>query len=105
TLGRRFSDVYRASLGVNVQKIAADAQLPAGFVFPTGAVINPLTGTGTNTLTGVDPNSPSAAVGVLAPSLAQIDSTRPYNLRSFVLGIGADTRDDIFNPRRGVNLT
>jgi len=106
TLGRRFSDVYRASVGANIQKIAANAQLPAGFIFPTGSVVNPLTGATTNSLTGfTDPNSPSAAVGVTAPSLAQIDSTRPYSLRSFVIGIGADTRDDIFNPRRGVNVT
>jgi outer membrane protein assembly factor BamA len=106
TLGRRFTDVYRMSVGANIQKIAAAAQLPSGYIFPTGALINPLTGTTTNSLTGlIDPNSPSAAVGVTAPSLAQIDSTRPYNLRSFVVGLGADTRDDIFNPRRGVNFT
>ncbi len=105
TLGRRFSDALRMSLGANVQKIAADAQLPSGYIFPTGSLLNPLTGTTTNQLTGlIDPNSPSAAVGVTAPSLAQIDSTRPYNLRSVVLGLGVDTRDDIFNPRRGVNF-
>ena len=106
TLGRRFTDVYRMSLGTNIQKIAADAQLPSGYVFPAGEQVNPLTGQTGNTLTGlVDPNSPSAAVGVTAPSLAQIDSTRPYNLRSVVIGFGADTRDDIFNPRRGLNFT
>ena len=106
TLGRRFTDVYRMSLGANIQKIAADAQLPSGYIFPTGEQINPLTGETGNTLTGlVDPNSPSAAVGVTAPSLAEIDSTRPYNLRSLVVGFGADTRDDIFNPRRGLNFT
>jgi outer membrane protein assembly factor BamA len=106
TLGRRFSDIYRMSLGANIEKIAADAQLPTGYIFPIGEQINPLTGTTQNQLTGlVDPNSPSAAVGVTAPSLAQIDSTRPYNLRSLVIGFGADTRDDIFNPRRGLNFT
>ena len=106
TLGRRFTDVYRMSLGANIQKIAANAQLPSGYVFPAGQQVNPLTGQTGNTLTGlVDPNSPSAAVGVTAPSLAQIDSTRPYNLRSVVIGFGADTRDDIFNPRRGLNFT
>ncbi len=105
TLGRRFNDVYRMSLGTTIQKIAADAQLPSGYVFPTGTQVNPLTGEASNSLTGLDPNSPSAAVGVTAPSLAQIDSTRPYSLRSIVVGLGADTRDDIFNPRRGFNLT
>jgi len=94
------------SLGTTIQKIAADAELPSGYTFPVGAQINPLTGETSNTLTGqFDPNSPSAAVGVTAPSLAEIDSTRPYNLRSFTLGFGADTRDDIFNPRRGLNFS
>jgi len=105
SLGRRFTDVYRMSLGTTIQEIAADAQLPSGYTFPLGAQVNPLTGQTTNTLTGIDPNSPSAAVGVTAPSLAQIDSTHPYALHSVTLGFGADTRDDIFNPRRGVNVS
>ena len=52
-----------------------------------------------------DPNSPSSAVGITAPSLADISSTRPYNVRSLLAGFRADSRDDIFNPRRGINFS
>ena len=106
SIGRRLSDVYRVSVGTNIQQVAASATLPSGFIFPTAQNLNPFpTATTSPSLLNADPSSPSAAVGITAPSLAQIDSTRPYKVRSLLLGAGADTRDDIFNPRRGTNLT
>ncbi|MEA2689906.1 MAG: outer membrane protein insertion porin family, partial [Candidatus Eremiobacteraeota bacterium] len=106
SVGRRLTDVYRVSVGANVQQVAASAELPSGYVFPTTQNLNPFpTVTTSPSLLNADPNSPSAAVGITAPSLAQIDSTRPYKVRSLLLGAGADTRDDVFNPRRGTNLT
>ena len=106
TLGRRLTDVYRVSAGVNVQKVAASADLPRGYIFPTAQNLSPIAVATSSPLSGIiDPNSPSAAVGISAPSLAQIDSTRPYNVRSLTFGAAADTRDDIFNPRRGLNLS
>jgi outer membrane protein assembly factor BamA len=104
TLGRRLTDVYRVQGGINVQKVAASADLPAGYVFPTEQNLNPSPLQTSSPFIG-DPNSPSAAVGISAPSLAQINSSRPYNVRSFTLGAAADSRDDIFNPRRGVNVS
>jgi len=105
TLGRRLNDIFRVSGGVNIQSVAASADLPSGYVFPNTSNLFTVNGAST-TLSGfVDPNSPSAAVGINAPSLAQLDSTRPYALHSFVVGVGADTRDDVFNPRRGINVT
>jgi outer membrane protein assembly factor BamA len=104
TVGRRLTDVYRVSGGVNVQKVAASADLPKGYVFPTAQNLNP-NPLATTSPFSTDPNSPSAAVGITAPSLAQITSNKPYNVRSFLVGAGADSRDDIFNPRRGVNVT
>ncbi len=50
---------------------------------------------------GVGNNSPSNAIGIDAPSLAQINANQPYKVRSVILGVNADTRDDIQNPRRG----
>jgi outer membrane protein assembly factor BamA len=97
--------VYRVSLGANVQSVAASADLPSGYVFPTTQNLFTVNGVTTGLTGVVDPNSPSAAVGVTAPSLAQLDSTRPYRVRSLLVGAGADSRDDIFNPRRGVNIT
>jgi outer membrane protein insertion porin family len=101
TLGRRLTDIFKASVGANVQQVAAQATVPSGYFFPTTqtAVSSPIS----NGVTGFDTNSPSAALGIVAPSIAQINSTKPYNLRSLVFGLAADSRDDIFNPRRGVN--
>jgi outer membrane protein insertion porin family len=105
SIGRRLTDIFRVSLGTNIQQVAASADLPSGYVFPTTQSVITLASPTGNTLLGADPNSPSAAVGVTAPSLAQIDSTRPYKVRSLLFGAGADSRDDVFNPRRGINLT
>ena len=104
-LGRRLSDVITVSGGFNLQKVAASADLPSGFVFPTAQVINPLPNATASPFSPADPNSPSSAVGITAPSLAQIDSTRPYNVRSLLFGVHADSRDDVFNPRHGINLS
>ena len=105
SLGRRLNDIFTVNGGLNLQSVAASADLPSGYVFPTNQNLFTVNGANT-TLSGfVDPNSPSAAVGVNAPSLAQLDSTRPYALHSVSLGFRADTRDDIFNPRRGVNFS
>jgi outer membrane protein assembly factor BamA len=100
-ISRRLSDVYRISAGVNVQKVASSATIGLPFFFPTvqnlalGAIQTPIP-------IGVGGSSAvSSALGVFAPSIANIDSTRPFNLRSFVVGASADSRDDIFNPRRG----
>jgi outer membrane protein assembly factor BamA len=106
-VGRRLTDVYRVSVGANIQEVAASAELPSGYIFPTTQNIFNPTAIATSSPFGItgDPNSPSAAVGITAPSLAQLDSTRPYKVRSLLLGLGADSRDDVFNPRRGINLT
>lgn len=102
TLGRRLSDIYRVSGGVNISQVASNAVVPSPFFFPapqsvltTGATTSPLG-------TGVGGGS---ALGITAPSIAIVDSTRPYNLRSLVLGFSADSRDDVFNPRRGINAS
>jgi len=107
TLGRRFSDYLRTSLGANVQQVASAASLPTGYYFAssstalgtfnTGSTSNPF---GTNTQVGG-----GTALGVQAPSIANIDSTKPYNLRSLIFGLGSDTRNNIFNPRTGNNIS
>jgi outer membrane protein assembly factor BamA len=45
------------------------------------------------------------ALGITAPSIAQLNSNQTYGLHSLVLGVGADSRDDVFNPRRGINAS
>lgn len=103
TLGRRLSDIFKVNFGANVQQVAASATVPSGYFFPdtqTAIANNPSL---TNpTLNAFNSNSPSAALGIIAPSIANINSSKPYALHSVVLGGSADSRDDVFNPRRGV---
>ncbi len=105
TLGRRLSDIFRVNGGLNVQTVEANATLPSGYYFPTNQ--NVLTGEtcAIDILSSACNDTLNNALGVTAPSVATIDENKPYNVRSFVFGFGADTRDDIFNPRRGVNAS
>ncbi|HTJ28108.1 MAG TPA: POTRA domain-containing protein [Candidatus Limnocylindria bacterium] len=106
TLGRRLSDIFRAQLGANIQQVAASAGLPPGYYFPNNQNIltNPACA-GTTTFSTSCDGTLNSAYGITAPSIAQINSGQNYNLRSFVVGLAADTRDDVFNPRRGVNAS
>jgi outer membrane protein assembly factor BamA len=99
-LGRRFSDYLRGSIGLNIQQVSATASVPAPFFFPSPQNLNSLATQQVTTNT-----SASSAIGITAPSLAQINSTQPYALHSFVFGLGLDTRDDIQNPRYGWNTS
>jgi outer membrane protein insertion porin family len=97
SLGRRLSDIFHVSAGANIESVASEAQVPAPYAF----ISNP-----GNELSGCvdepfDCNTTSDALGVIAPSIAEINSTKAYPLHSFILGFGADTRDDVFNPLRG----
>ena len=103
TVGRRLSDYTRVSLGVNIQQVQANASVPFPYYFPTQQNVNPIALASSDPISGS--NSASAAIGVTAPSLAQIDSTKPYALHSLVFGVGSDTRDDIQNPRSGFNIS
>jgi outer membrane protein assembly complex protein YaeT len=98
SLGRRLSDYFRTSLGLNVQSVEANATVPAPYFFPSENNINPLT---LNAEQLASTTSASTAIGISAPSIANIDSSKPYALHSLVLGVGVDTRDDIQNPRNG----
>jgi outer membrane protein assembly factor BamA len=97
-LGRRLNDFVTASLGVTVQRLATDVTLPAPyFLAGTQAILNSPT---TDTPFGVSENG--TTLGITAPSIANTSNGDTYNLRALTLGIATDTRDDVFNPRRGV---
>jgi outer membrane protein assembly factor BamA len=106
TLGRRLTDVYRVSAGANVQQVSASASLPSGYIFPTvqSVITSPICTT-TNPLDQSCNNTLNNALGVSAPSIAQIFGGQSYRVRSLLFGAGADSRDDVFSPRRGVNIT
>jgi outer membrane protein assembly factor BamA len=103
TVGRRLSDFTRVSLGANVQEVSANVTVPGPYYFPASQSLNPISLATTEPIIGS--TSASTAIGITAPSIAQIDSTKPYALHSLVLGAGVDTRDDIQNPRTGWNLS
>jgi outer membrane protein assembly factor BamA len=103
TLGRRLSDALRATLGLNLSQVQASATVPLPFYFPTAQNVNPLNLVQSNLL-GTGSTSASNAIGVTAPTLAEINSNQPYAEHSLTLGVGVDTRDDIQNPRTGWNV-
>jgi outer membrane protein assembly factor BamA len=88
TLGRRLSDYVTASVGANISRISSNASVPYPYYFPS-------TNGGISTST-----SGALALGITAPSIAQIGSGG-YDLRSLTFGLATDTRDDVFNPRKG----
>ncbi len=102
-LGRRLSDTLTASLGLTAQRLATDVDLPAPY-YLAGSQTTILSGLTTNPLLGTTTGN---ALGIIAPSIANTVNGQGYNLRSLSLGLQNDTRDDVFNPRRGhnVNLT
>jgi outer membrane protein insertion porin family len=105
TIGRRLSDYVSASVGLNVQQVSSNVTVPQGYVFnssnSTTPIVQTTPGPFTSLIGGANSVSGSQALGVTAPSIANINSSAPYNLRSVTLGLTSDTRDDVFNPRRG----
>jgi outer membrane protein assembly factor BamA len=100
-LGRRLSDYVTATGGINVSRLATSVDLPAPY-FLAGAtnIFNaPIVSTPFGqTQTG-------STLGITASSIANTASGQSFNLRSVQVGLATDTRDDIFNPRRGVNAS
>ncbi|MBC5810182.1 MAG: BamA/TamA family outer membrane protein [Candidatus Eremiobacteraeota bacterium] len=97
-LGRRLSDIFTASLGVSVQRLRTSVDLPSPFFLAgTQNFFNAPT---TNNPLDTSQNGTST-LGIAASSIANTASGRGFNLQSLTLGLQADSRDDIFNPRRG----
>jgi outer membrane protein assembly factor BamA len=97
-LGRRLSDIFHISGGFNFESVASQAIVPTPYAF-TSNPGNELSGCIDEILSACD--TASDALGVIAPSIAEVNSTKAYPLHSIVVGFGADSRDDVFNPRRG----
>jgi outer membrane protein assembly factor BamA len=102
-VGRRLTDTVTTSVGLTVERLGTDVTLPAGeYLASSEELLNsPLT----NTPFGTETNGNT--LGINAPSIADTSNGAGYNLHSITLGIADDTRDDVFNPRRGftTNLT
>ncbi len=101
-VGRRLTDYTRASVGASVQRVSTDTTVPAPFYFQSGQP-NVLVGPTPNPVLGGTPQNGS--FGINAPSIANINTGRPYKLNSMTVGLSTDTRDDVFNPHRGMNAS
>jgi len=101
-VGRRMTDYVTLSAGLNIQRLATSVDLPAPYF---------LAGTTTLLTAPLQTSSPfgtttaGSTLGITASSIANTASGQAFNLHSVTLGIASDTRDDIFNPRRGSNLS
>jgi len=99
-LGRRLSDYVTVTGGVNVQRLATSVDLPAPY-FLAGQ---------TTLLNAPIQSSPfgqtvaGSTLGITASSIANTANGQAFNLHSLSFGVQNDTRDDVFNPRRGNNL-
>jgi outer membrane protein assembly factor BamA len=99
SLGRRLTDYVTASFGVTAQRLATDVGLPSPYYLAgTEQILNSPT---TSQPFGTEENGNT--LGINAPSIANTSNGATYNLHAITLGLQLDTRDDVFNPRRGIN--
>jgi outer membrane protein assembly complex protein YaeT len=99
-VGRRLSDYVTTTLGLNVQRLSTDVTVPLPYFVSGNTTV--LNGT-INTPFGTQ--AAQNSLGVSANSIADQVNGQGYNLRSLIVGMQVDTRDDVFNPRRGSSLS
>ncbi len=102
SLGRRLTDYVTATLGITAERLATDVTLPTPYFL---AGVNQTILNAPLQTTPFGTNNPGSTLGIVASSIANTASGQAFNLRSFTLGLADDTRDDVFNPRRGINAT
>ena len=100
-VGRRMTDYVTASLGVGAQRVTNSTTVPSPYFFQR-AQPNIVVGPTPGPLQNLSNNTGS--FGIVASSIANINTGTPYTLNTITLGLGTDPAtnlDDIFNPRRG----
>lgn len=99
-VGRRLNDYVTAKLGVDVERISTNVTVPFPyFVSGNTTVLNGIISTPFGSQTAQN------SLGINAPSIANTVNGVGYNLRSLTAGFQIDTRDDVFNPRHGANVS
>ncbi|HET7814349.1 MAG TPA: POTRA domain-containing protein [Candidatus Baltobacteraceae bacterium] len=102
-IGRRLgiNDQFIASIGVGAQRVRNSTTVPAPYYFQTTQPnIVPLPSPGP--LQNL--SNQTGSFGIVADSVANINTGQPYTLNTVTLGFGTDPArnlDDIFNPRHG----
>lgn len=98
-VGRRLSDNVTASLGGTIERLSTNVTVPAPY-FINGTTPGSIGGV-TNSFGGYSGNT----LGIAASSIADTINGQSYNLHSVSLAFADDSRDDVFNPRRGVKAS
>ena len=101
TIGRRLTDFFTVTLGATAEQLETDVVLPSPYYLAGQTSI--LNGPVTNTPFGQQTSGSS--IGITATSIANTPNGETFKLRSLTLGMSSDTRDDVFNPRRGINAS
>jgi outer membrane protein insertion porin family len=99
-VGRRMTDYVTASVGVGVQRVTNSTTVPNPYFFQ-GAQPNIVVGPTPGPLQNLNN---TGSFGIVASSIANINTGTPYTLNTVTLGLATDPAtnlDDIFNPRRG----
>lgn len=104
-VGRRMTESFLAQVGISAENVTNSTTVPSPYFFSStqpnifvGPTPGPLSNLTTNT----------GSFGITASSIANINTGTPYRLNSVTLTlqtIPAATLDDIFNPRRGHNIS
>jgi len=99
-IGRRLTDTVTTSIGLTVERLGTDVTLPPGYFLQNGVTLlnSPISSSAFGTETNGN------TLGINAPSIADTSNGAGYNLHSVTFGLANDTRDDVFNPRRGINV-
>jgi outer membrane protein assembly factor BamA len=102
TVGRRMSEYFQVTGGLGAERIRNATTVPSPYYFASGTpniYVAPTPGPLQNL------NNNTGSYGIVASSVANVNTGVPYELNSVTLGLGSinvATLDDIFNPRRGM---
>ncbi|MEO6990362.1 MAG: POTRA domain-containing protein [Candidatus Baltobacteraceae bacterium] len=97
-LGRRLSDYITATGGIQIARLGTNVTVPDPY-FLSGTQPNSFLNPTQNSLLGT--SLPGSTLGITASSIADTANGQGFNQRSLLLGLQADTQDDVFNPRHG----
>ena len=101
-VGHRLTDYFTLTAGASIQRIGTNVDLPYPY-YLAGSQETLLNSPTNSSPFGVSTNG--TTLGISAPSIANTSNGEGFNLRTVSFGALSDTRDDVFNPRRGVNAS